>query len=78
MAPVAVQCFWSMQVMDARSEGASLRPPANSEARMAMMSRNINTCHVWSEDGDQMSAIAAGRPPEPPLQIVRRFREVYE
>jgi hypothetical protein len=76
MAPVAVQCFWSMQVMDARSAGSSLRPSPNSEARVAMMARNLNTCHVWSEDGDQMAAISAGRAPEPPLQIVRRFREL--
>jgi hypothetical protein len=76
MAPVAVQCFWSMQVMDARTEGASLRPAPNAPARAAMMARNLNTCHVWSEDGDQMAAINAGRPPEAPLQIVRRFREL--
>jgi hypothetical protein len=76
MAPVAVQCFWSMQVMESRATGASVRQPADSAARMAMMSRNINTCHVWAEDGDQMAAIAAGRPPEPPLQIVRRYREL--
>jgi hypothetical protein len=75
MAPVAVQCFWSMQVRDAREAGRSPRP-ANSEDRRAMMARNINTCHVWAEDGPQMTAVLAGKPPEAPLQIVRRFREL--
>jgi len=76
MAPVAMQCFWSMQVMEARASGGNVRSSENTPERVAMMSRNLNTCHVWSEDGEQIAAIRAGRSPEPPLQIVRRYREL--
>ncbi len=76
IAPVAVQCFWSMQVLRSRETGESPRPPATSTERKSMMSMNLNTCHVWAEDGEQMATINAGRTPEPPLQVVRRFREL--
>jgi hypothetical protein len=76
MAPVAVQCFWSMQVLKARETGSSPRPPVTTEERQRMMRMNLNTCHVWAEDGVNMARINAGEPLEPPLQIVRRFREL--
>jgi len=76
MAPVAVQCFWSMQVMKANETGVSPRPPVTADERQRMLRMNLNTCHVWSEDGPNMEAINAGRSLEPPLQIVRRFREL--
>jgi hypothetical protein len=77
MAPVAVQCFWSMEVMSARQAGHGfMRPPGDSDDRRRALSRNTNTCHVWAEDGPQLTAIAEGRRPEPPLQIVRRLREL--
>jgi len=76
MAPVAVQCFWSMQVMKAQETGSSPRPPVTTEERQRMMKMNLNTCHVWAEDGVNMARINAGEPLEPPLQIVRRFREL--
>ena len=76
MAPVAVQCFWSMQVLKAHEVGESPRPAATTDERKRMVTMNLNTCHVWDEDGDQIAAVNAGRPMEPPLQIMRRFREL--
>lgn len=76
MAPVAVQCFWSMQVLKASETGGSPRPPVSAEERQRMLRMNLNTCHVWAEDGPNMTAIRAGESLEPPLQIVRRFREL--
>jgi hypothetical protein len=37
------------------------------------MRANLNTCHVWSEDGEMMTAALAGRPVEMMLQIRKRF-----
>ena len=76
MAPVAVQCFWSMQVLKAHEVGECPRPAATTDERKRMVTMNLNTCHVWDEDGDQIAAVNAGRPMEPPLQIMRRFREL--
>ena len=37
---------------------------------------NVNTCHVWAEDGEKIAAAAAGAPMEVPLQMQQRFREL--
>jgi hypothetical protein len=48
----------------------------SADERQRMLRMNLNTCHVWAEDGPNMTAIRAGESLEPPLQIVRRFREL--
>ena len=40
------------------------------------MLMNINTCHVWAEDGEQVTAIRAGEEMEVPVWITRRFAEL--
>ena len=37
---------------------------------------NLNTCHVWAQDGEQVAALLAGEELEPPLWIVDRYREL--
>jgi len=76
MAPVAVQCFWSMQVAKARETGTSVRAPVDTAERRRMLAMNLNSCHVWAEDGPQMVAIREGRGGQPPMQITRRLREL--
>jgi hypothetical protein len=76
IAPVAVQCFWSMHALRSQQEGSSPMQQGDSSDRSAMLQMNLNTCHVWAEDGVQMANVAAGMAPEPPLQIVRRYREM--
>jgi hypothetical protein len=66
MAPVAIQSTWSM----ARGEPITVMSP---EMRKAAMARNLNTCHVWDEDGEQVASILAGEQMEPPLWIVDRL-----
>jgi hypothetical protein len=76
MAPVAIQCFWSMQVMKSRETGTTIRPMATSEERSRMLAMNLNTCHVWSADGPNMTALNSGQSIEPPMQVVRRIIEL--
>ena len=35
---------------------------------------NLNTCHIWAEDGEHIAAVRRGEMPEVPLQIAQRFR----
>lgn len=66
MAPVAVQCMWSMHA-SRRSDGIS------PERREQMLLANLDSCHVWAGDGEQVADIRAGRPVEIPLPMQRRF-----
>jgi hypothetical protein len=80
MAPVAIQCVWSMQASTARRRDAG--PDAVSttepspEQRSAMWQMNLNTCHVWDEHGDQVARLRAGGDFEPPLWASERMVEL--
>lgn len=76
MGPVATQCSWSMYANEARREGRSFmasRAEMTPEQREEAMRGNLNTCHVWADDGEMMAGIRAGRPMETMLTIRRRF-----
>ncbi len=75
MAPVAVQCFWSMSTIDARERGLDPSFVGSEERRDLLQSRNRNTCHVWSEDGPMFSDDASMLGEEP-LFIRRRRAEL--
>ena len=71
MAPVAIQCMWSMRASDAqRSEGAAERVPMK---RSDMWKMNLNTCHVWAEDSDVVTRYAAGGTFEVPVFAQERM-----
>jgi hypothetical protein len=80
MAPVAVQCFWSMQASAARR--AKVDGPVGSDGERAagttrsgrdMWATNLNTCHVWAEDGELVSRLEAGGPMEVPVFLRARL-----
>ena len=76
MGPVATQCSWSMYAQDARREGRSFmaaRADMTPEQREMSLRGNLNTCHVWSEDGEMIASARAGRPIEMMLQVRKRF-----
>ncbi|HSL72949.1 MAG TPA: DUF2889 domain-containing protein [Ilumatobacteraceae bacterium] len=81
MAPVAIQCVWSMQASAARrrdggeSAGGGSSEPS-PEQRSAMWQMNLNTCHVWDEHGDQVTRLRAGGDFEPPLWASARMVEL--
>ena len=70
MAPVAIQSMWSMQEPAPGETAVSLdtRPARPTPAEMRQrVSFNLNTCHVWAEDGPMFSAL--DRNEEIPLPI---------
>ncbi|MCU1396847.1 MAG: hypothetical protein JWM34_5275 [Ilumatobacteraceae bacterium] len=86
MAPVAVQCFWSMSASEAKRRSAERAksapdidfvPKAMTKAeRDAQWQMNLNTCHVWAEDGDFVDAIRHGAALDPPLFAMARMDEL--
>lgn len=79
MGPIATQSIWSMQATLARKDGGSMfsgRASMTPEQRERSWKMNLNTCHVWAEDGEMIAAASAGAPIEMPLQMQKRFREL--
>jgi Protein of unknown function (DUF2889) len=68
MAPVAVQSMWSYRM-------ASKAEPT-AEARARAMEMNLNTCHIWSEDGEQIASVRRGEPMDVPVWITKRYAEL--
>ncbi len=71
IAPAVVQATWSMAVRQRREAG--LAAGAVDKNRERMLTGNINTCHVWAEDGEHLQDVRDGKPPEPPLQVTERL-----
>jgi hypothetical protein len=74
MAPVAIQCSWSMRASQARraSAGGPMPEPTPEQRRM-MWQFNLNTCHVWAEDGEQVRRLETGGEFEPPVFAQERM-----
>jgi DUF2889 family protein len=75
MAPVAVQCTWSMDATGTSTEAGEGAPVA-LDKRRARWSSNLNTCHVWAEDGEVVRTIEAGGDFETPIPIARRAAQL--
>jgi len=87
MAPVAVQCIWSMVTLARReAQGAaagspaaavSPAPPAVSSDLRDTVRFSINSCHVWDEDGDFYRAVRdRTRQVTPMLPLRARLEEL--
>jgi hypothetical protein len=76
MAPVAVQSMWSFRVAQARERGDSSGAFGSPEARQRGLMMNMNTCHIWAEDGEQVRSILNDEPMEVPVWIVKRFEKL--
>ncbi len=77
MAPVAIQCAWSMRVAAMRETGdtSEIRPRTPEEFDKALKF-NINTCHVWEEDGETVNFVRNGGDLGPPLPVQKRLDEL--
>jgi Protein of unknown function (DUF2889) len=76
MAPVAVQCFWSMEAAAALT---GPEPDAKADVRdrrRGRWSANLNTCHVWAEGGELVTTIEAGGDFGIPIFIANRAAEL--
>ncbi|MDH4167979.1 MAG: DUF2889 domain-containing protein [Acidimicrobiia bacterium] len=74
MAPAVVQSMWSVGVRAARQAGRA--PGAGDPGRARRFAGNLNTCHVWAEDGEHVASLERGETPLPPLQVRRRLAEL--
>ena len=74
MAPAVVQSTWSVSVRKGRRgerSGAAISP----EERAKRKAGNLNTCHIWAEDGEHVAALRSGdRAGYPPLPVRDRLR----
>lgn len=74
MAPVAIQCVWSMQAAIKRrnaENGVEYTEPVVSMADAWKM--NLNTCHVWAEDSSVVASLLAGEPMPAPVFAEERL-----
>ena len=73
MGPVAVQSMWSMNppYRSGNGSGGDL-----AKAREQVAARNLNTCHVWAEDGEYIAAARSGERMEVPITIKRRLDDL--
>lgn len=84
MGPVAIQCGWSMRVIKmseaqrAGSDGSAdaERPEISAEAREMAFRSNLNTCHIWDEEGEQVANIRAGVDIGAPLSVTKRLEKL--
>ena len=74
MAPVAVQCFWSMDAADANT--TTQPEQAARDRRGERWASNLNTCHVWAEDGELVTHLQAGGEFGTPIFIAKRAAEL--
>ncbi|MGH1488585.1 MAG: DUF2889 domain-containing protein [Acidimicrobiales bacterium] len=79
MAPVAIQSVWSMRATT-EDDGTAVATPLpknpTDEQIKERFAHNLNSCHVWQEDGATIAAIKNGEEMEPPLWIVDRFEKL--
>lgn len=73
MGPVAIQSGWSMR---AGTSAAPDAPPPGPEESERARTANLNTCHMWDEEGDLVAGIAAGETLETPVWITRRLAKL--
>jgi Protein of unknown function (DUF2889) len=84
MGPVAIQSTWGMYMEERRTKAAAagfdveneLLPAPSREERVRGSLRNLNTCHVFAEDGEYIANLRNGIPGPVPLTIGRRFAEL--
>ena len=74
MAPVAIQCMWSIRASEAQSaDGPSGFGSMTDEQRRGMWRMNLNTCHVWAEDSELIARLESGEAMPPPLFATERL-----
>lgn len=78
MGPVAVQCGWSMRVIKMAEADASGEPVRefSPEAREAAFRSNLNTCHIWDEEGEQVKLMRTGGSMGAPLSVSKRLEKL--
>lgn len=76
MAPIAMQCFWSMRAAGAAMAGEPDPMLDTSRHDDDMWRKSINTCHVWDEHGPAVAAREAGVPEGAPVFLRGRLAKL--
>ena len=77
MAPVAIQSVWSMRAVNVQHGITAVEPePTTREERLARMRFNLNTCHIWDENGEQARHVADGGDIGLPIWITDRYAKL--
>jgi hypothetical protein len=83
MAPVAMQCIWSLRAADSGQDASPDTvtagdgvPERAAPAQDQMWRVNLNSCHVWAEDSDWVRDLEAGTAVELPLWAEQRMVEL--
>lgn len=77
MGPVAIQCAWSMRVSKTVEGGQSRgREEMTPDMREMAFRSNLNTCHIWDEDGEQVRKLRAGEDIGAPLSVTKRLAKL--
>lgn len=75
LGPVAVQASWSLITLH-DDPAKRLEEDTDAEGRERRLRMNTNTCHVWAEEGEQMTAVALGITPKRPRWESDRLRKL--
>ena len=78
MAPVAVQCFWSMMASEFQQRRAAgeVSKLGSHAAERSSWKTNLNTCHVWDENGELVEGIREGKSVPVLLFVNKRLAEL--
>ena len=71
LAPAIVQSTWSLSLIEGRRRAAA--GEVVDDSRGSKFEGNLNTCHVWAEDGEHVALLRKGERPGPPLQVSERL-----
>lgn len=76
MAPVIVQCMWSLRNAEIDSGApVKLRSQMSDEELLESVKFNRNSCHVWADGGEVMNRVLSRDVHQPPLTVRRRLAQ---
>ena len=75
MAPVAMQCVWSLRASEGTA-GPAGSEPADAPDQDQMWRINLNSCHVWAETSDFVGGLESGGVVEQPIWAEERMVEL--
>lgn len=79
MAPVAMQCFWSMRAAEAKLSGepqSMFDRERSDDNDDGMWQSIVNTCHIWDEHGAAVADRRAGAPMAIPVFLRGRLEQL--
>jgi hypothetical protein len=76
MAPVAIQSTWSMRAAETGSVAVAIEGTDRASGLREAMRFNLNTCHIWDEDGDMVARVLDGEEIPPPVWALERLAEL--